>query len=344
MFFIFVMLFCGDVDLFVQVDVVVIGGGIVGVIMVLELVECGILVVLCEKGVIVGEQFSCNWGWMWQMGCDEWELLLCMYLVEMWLQMNVCIGCEIGWWCMGICYLFYNQCDLWGWQVWEQIGCCYGLDVWMLFVVEIVDKLFGQNGGMLGVLYMVLDGWVELWIVVFVMVEVVCDKGVVIVIGCVVCVVEILVGCISGVVIECGVVCCQMVVVVGGIWLWLFLCNMGLDFLQLKLIGLVVCVDGVEGLIDMLVGVGDFVYCKCLDGGFIVVVCNKNFVLLMLDYFCLLIEFLLIFLILWCEFSLWVNGSFVQDLLCCWFWQFDQMILFEVVWVMDFVFYFGFVW
>ena len=57
-------------------DVVVVGGGIIGVSTALFLSEKGISVTLCEKGVIGGEQSSRNWGWCRQMGRDPAEILL----------------------------------------------------------------------------------------------------------------------------------------------------------------------------------------------------------------------------------------------------------------------------
>ena len=44
-------------------DVVVIGGGIVGVFTAYYLVRRGLKVVLVEKGLIGAEQSSRNWGW-----------------------------------------------------------------------------------------------------------------------------------------------------------------------------------------------------------------------------------------------------------------------------------------
>ncbi|MTH63684.1 NAD(P)/FAD-dependent oxidoreductase [Paracoccus shanxieyensis] len=327
--------FRGDADLPAQADVVVIGGGIVGVTTALELAERGISVVLCEKGVIAGEQSSRNWGWTRQMGRDERELPLCMHSVEMWSQMNARIGRETGWRRTGICYLSYNQRDLRGWQAWEQIGRRHGLDARMLSAAEIADKLPGQNGGMLGVLHTASDGRAEPWIAVPAMAEAARDKGAAIVTGCAVRAVETSAGRISGVVTERGAVRCQTVVVAGGIWSRLFLCNMGLDFPQLKLIGPVACVDGVEGLTDMPVGAGDFAYRKRLDGGFTVAVRNKNLAPLTPDHFRLLTEFLPTFLTSWRELSLRVNGSFVQDLLRRRSWQPDQTTPFEAVRVMD---------
>ncbi len=51
-----------------RVDVVVIGGGIMGVSAAFELAQRGVSVALCEKGVISGEQSGRNWGWVRKMG------------------------------------------------------------------------------------------------------------------------------------------------------------------------------------------------------------------------------------------------------------------------------------
>ena len=55
-------------------DVVVIGGGVIGVCTALFLAEAGKRVVLLEKGRIAGEQSSRNWGWIRQQGRDPDEI------------------------------------------------------------------------------------------------------------------------------------------------------------------------------------------------------------------------------------------------------------------------------
>ena len=55
-------------------DVVVIGGGVIGVMTAWFLAERGLRVTLCEKGRIAGEQSSRNWGWVRQQGRDPAEL------------------------------------------------------------------------------------------------------------------------------------------------------------------------------------------------------------------------------------------------------------------------------
>ncbi|MDX1517624.1 MAG: FAD-dependent oxidoreductase, partial [Woeseiaceae bacterium] len=59
-------------------DVVIIGGGIVGVSTAWFLARKGISVALCEKGHIAGEQSGRNWGWVRQQGRDTRELPMMM--------------------------------------------------------------------------------------------------------------------------------------------------------------------------------------------------------------------------------------------------------------------------
>ena len=327
--------FTGDDTLPASVDVVIVGGGIVGVTTALELAERGISVAVCEKGVIAGEQSSRNWGWTRQMGRDERELPLCMHSVEMWSRMNDRIGRDTGWRRTGISYLSYNRRDLKGWLEWEEIGRRHGLDARMLSQAEIAEKLPGNNGGILGVLHTASDGRAEPWIAVPAIAEAAREKGVHILTGCAVRAVETSAGRVSAVVTERGTIRCQAAVVAGGIWSRLFLGNMGLDFPQLKVIGPVACVDGVEGLTDMPVGAGDFAYRKRLDGGFTVAVRNKNLAPLTPDHFRLLTEFFPTFLTTWRELSLRLNGTFLQEMMTRRSWRADEATPFEACRVMD---------
>ncbi len=57
-----------------RADVVVIGGGIVGVSAAYYLARRGVTVALVEKGRIGAEQSSRNWGWCRQQNRDAREL------------------------------------------------------------------------------------------------------------------------------------------------------------------------------------------------------------------------------------------------------------------------------
>lgn len=65
-------------------DVVVIGGGVIGVMTAWNPAEQGVRVVLCEKGRIAGEQSSRNWGWVRQQGRDLAELPIMMEANRIW--------------------------------------------------------------------------------------------------------------------------------------------------------------------------------------------------------------------------------------------------------------------
>ena len=60
-------------------DVVIIGGGIIGVSTAYFLAKEGIKVCLCEKGYISGEQSGRNWGFVRVQGRDEREIPCLLY-------------------------------------------------------------------------------------------------------------------------------------------------------------------------------------------------------------------------------------------------------------------------
>ena len=73
-----------DKELPERADVVVIGGGIIGVSAALHLARQGVSVVLCEKGKLAGEQSSRNWGWVRKTGRDLREVPLIIEALRMW--------------------------------------------------------------------------------------------------------------------------------------------------------------------------------------------------------------------------------------------------------------------
>ena len=66
------------------VDVVVIGGGVIGVSTAWFLRQKGLSVLVCDKGRIAGEQSSRNWGWIRQQGRDAAELPIVIESINAW--------------------------------------------------------------------------------------------------------------------------------------------------------------------------------------------------------------------------------------------------------------------
>lgn len=86
----------GDADLPERVDVVVVGGGIIGCSTALELVESGLSVALCEKGGIGREQSSRNWGWVRISRRDPREVPLMAEALRIWQGLDARIGRDTG--------------------------------------------------------------------------------------------------------------------------------------------------------------------------------------------------------------------------------------------------------
>lgn len=94
----------GDAELPKEVDVVVIGGGIIGTSTTLELAERGLRVALCEKGGIGQEQSSRNWGWVRISRRDPREVPLMAEALRIWSTLDKRTGRDTGYKRAGIIF------------------------------------------------------------------------------------------------------------------------------------------------------------------------------------------------------------------------------------------------
>ncbi len=86
-------------------DVVVIGGGIIGITTALFLAREGISVTVCEKGEVGHEQSGRNWGWVRVMGRDPGEIPLGLESMRLWEDMDRLVGGDTGFTRSGIVYV-----------------------------------------------------------------------------------------------------------------------------------------------------------------------------------------------------------------------------------------------
>src|SRR5262249_61199369 len=103
---------CSDETLPTRVDVVIIGGGIIGTSTALFLAQRGVSVALCEKGQIACEQSSRNWGWCRKMVRDPRELPLAIESLRLWQGMNEMGAAETGFRSARLIYLARNPADV----------------------------------------------------------------------------------------------------------------------------------------------------------------------------------------------------------------------------------------
>ena len=149
-------------------DVVVIGGGVIGMFAALFMARKGLKVVVCEKGRIAGEQSSRNWGWIRQHGRDRAELPIMMEATRLWEEVDSELGGATGFRREGVCYLASSEEKLKSRENWLEIARDHQLDTRMLSRSELdalIDRS-GSNGNAhqwLGASYTASDARAEPW-------------------------------------------------------------------------------------------------------------------------------------------------------------------------------------
>ncbi|MGB5066216.1 MAG: FAD-dependent oxidoreductase, partial [Albidovulum sp.] len=109
-------------------DVVVIGGGVIGVMTAWFLAARGQRVLLCEKGRIAGEQSSRNWGWVRQQGRDPSELPMMIESLAIWKGLEAEAGADLGFRQTGVLYLANGAKDIADFEAWMVHAQAHGLD------------------------------------------------------------------------------------------------------------------------------------------------------------------------------------------------------------------------
>jgi len=115
-----------------QADVVVIGGGIIGVFTAYYLARRGVKVALIEKGRIGAEQSSRNWGWCRQQNRDARELPMATLALDLWERFAAETGEDTGFSRCGLLYLSNDDAELAGWARWGEFARGVGVKTQML--------------------------------------------------------------------------------------------------------------------------------------------------------------------------------------------------------------------
>jgi glycine/D-amino acid oxidase-like deaminating enzyme len=324
-----------DQDLPAQADVVVIGGGIIGVSTALSLAEKGVSVALCEKGRIAAEQSSRNWGWCRVMGRSPGEIPLGIESLRLWRGMQDRVGTDVGFRQAGTMWLGDTARDMHDLEKWLDHARAWQIDTQLLDVVQTGRALPGSVRQFAGALYTPSDGRAEPLKAVPAMARAARHHGAIILGNCAVRGVETQAGRISGVVTERGRIACTAVVLAGGAWSRLFCGNTGLFLPQLKLLGSVLRTQPIDGPTEIAVGASDFSFRKRMDGGFTVTRRNANVVNIVPDSFRLLTDFLPTLRTSWRELRLRVGQSFIDEWRVKRSWALDEVTPFEQMRVLD---------
>lgn len=275
-----------------RVDVVVIGGGIIGLFTALELKERGFAVALVEKGEIGAEQSTRNWGWV-RIGRRDWrEIPLVMEAQRMWLDLSTRIQGDTGYKRTGIVFTAESLKDIEKQAMWLKDAEPYQIQARMLDKEQLSQRFPGSHLNAEGGFYCEEDGRAEPQLTLPSLAKAVRRLGVSVLPHCAARAVETSAGSVSAVVTEKGEIQCDSVVVAAGAWSSLFCRNAGIDLPQLSVLSSALRTSPSEQSIEHALWTSDFSVRKRQDGGFTVASGTRSVVDIVPDSFRYLKQFL----------------------------------------------------
>ncbi|MBX5242743.1 FAD-binding oxidoreductase [Rhizobium sp. NLR22b] len=325
----------GDEHLPEKVDVVVIGGGIVGASTALELAERGIKVALCEKGGIGQEQSSRNWGWVRLSRRDPREIPLMIEALRIWRTLDQRIGRDTGYNQASITFACATETQFNTYAEWRRYLEPYQIESRMLNGDEFAGMFPDLSIKPYGALHTPSDGRAEPQKAAPAIAEAAREKGAVILTECAVRGLDLSAGRISGVITERGAIACDAVVMAGGVWSNLFCRRYGIDVPQLNVMNSVLRTTPVEGGPEGALWTKAFALRKRQDGGYTIASGHENIVDIVPNSFRYALKFLPSFREEWRSLRFRLSGRFLEELLMAKAWEMDEASPFEYCRVLD---------
>jgi glycine/D-amino acid oxidase-like deaminating enzyme len=248
-------------------DVVVIGGGVIGVSSAYQLARKGLSVALVEKGHVGCEQSSRNWGWCRQQGRARAEIPLARESLRLWEEMQADAGEDAGFRRTGVLFLTKNSAELAAWEKWAEIAREMQVHSTVLTPAEVQERLPHNTDTWVGGLVTPSDGRAEPSMAVPVLAKAARKHGVTIHQDCAARGLETSAGRVSGVVTEKGTIRASSVLLAGGAWSSLFCRRHGID-LPIGLVNATACrTTPAPEITDGALGTDFFCVRRRLDGG-----------------------------------------------------------------------------
>ena len=222
-----------------QADVVIIGGGIVGVSTAWFLAKQSVDVVVCEKGHIAGEQSSRNWGWVRAQGRDRRELPMMIESLKIWRGLEVEIGEDVGFSESGCLYMARTEKELARYRDWMDTAKEFGLDTQIIEGKALNQQVNDASSTWLGAMYTASDARAEPHKATPAIARAAMRDGARILTSCAVRGVETEGGQLSAVVTEHGTIRTSTALCAAGAWTSMFCRSLGISVPQLRVRGTV---------------------------------------------------------------------------------------------------------
>ena len=262
-----------------EVDVAVIGAGIIGISTAWFLAQSGLRVVVCEKGRVAGEQSSRNWGWVRQQGRDEAELPIMMESNRIWQGLGERVGEDLGFRQQGVMYIANDQKEVAEFEHWVELARRHDLLSKLLSPQQIQQRIPSLRGEWCGGVITESDGRAEPFVAVPALARGCQRLGVAVIENCAVRDVSFSAGQVSGVVTEHSHIRCQAVVCAGGAWSALLMGKLGYRFPQLTVRSTVARTAPMEEIFPGNVACGNLAIRRRIDGGYSIAPCFSEHLL-----------------------------------------------------------------
>ena len=251
-------------------DVVIIGGGIIGISTAWFLAREGVDVVVCEKGHVAGEQSGRNWGWVRQQGRDEREMPMIVESLRIWRGLGEEISEDVGYREGGILYLVDDDRQLERYAGWVKSAENYAIGTRLIGGTELRRLVRGSTVPWRGALYTASDGRAEPHKATPALARAATREGAIVLESCAVRGVETTAGRVSAVVTEHGSIQTSTVLCAAGAWTSLFCRVLGIRLPQLRLRGTVARTGRTDAVCDGALIGGGLALRRRQDGGYTV--------------------------------------------------------------------------
>ncbi|WP_374597976.1 NAD(P)/FAD-dependent oxidoreductase [Sphingosinicella sp.] len=225
--------FAGDAELPAEVDVIVVGGGLNGVMSAYFLARRGVRVLLCEKAEIACEASGRAFGWVSELLLDPVKMPLSAESKRLWRDVHADVG-ETGFRQDGLFYFAENREEMDFYADWlASVKGAGAPDTQLLTAAGVRARFPGGVGDWAGGILAPSDGCAEPQLAASLVAGAARRAGAVIMTGCAVRTLDIAGGRVAGVVTERGRVRAPQVLFAGNAWSRLFCGNHGIDVPQL---------------------------------------------------------------------------------------------------------------